>query len=257
VILGLALSPGSQVDSRPASNESHPVATPASMVDQFQFRRAAETYQAPDPAQVEKAYSAVQAELGAGGMSGLARAGLDCFRRLEARPTYGLMDYCIAFDLFGAAQNARLAGGEAPSATSWFGSAGARQLNVAQSIMAAEGDADARLLDLRRIASELSTRRGGPPLIETIPSLPPPRPRSYRAVETAPASDEALAVQVVEPAPPAVSPAVPSPQPRSVAIANGAAPSADASRPEPPQRPISPEAPAVSPEPVELPAPGR
>ena len=71
------------------------------------------------------------------------------------------MDYCLSFDIFAQSENARLIGGEMPSATSWFGSVGARDLNVAQSVMAVQGDADAALLDLRRMASQVSSRRGG------------------------------------------------------------------------------------------------
>src|SRR5205085_6740458 len=123
---------------------------------QFNLRAASGPYQAPSVGGVERAYLAAQAAFRSGGVSELAHQGLLCFRGLERKPSYELMDYCIAFDEFGAGLTARVAQGEQPSPASWFGSAGARHLNTAKAVMSGQGDADARLLDLRRMVAQRS-----------------------------------------------------------------------------------------------------
>lgn len=263
ILLGLLLTPAIRSGpAAPPADKPAPTVTPAALAERFTFSAATEPYRRPDRAQVERAYQAVQRTFKAGGVSELARAGLACFRELEGRPTYAQMDYCLAFDLFAESQNARLIGGESPSPTSWFGSVGARHLNVAQSVMSSQGDADARLLDLRRMASDVAARHGGPPLIEAAPSLAPPPPVVQQASETVIAPEGQLALEVVEPALPVPTPvAAPSPRPaprRSIALGPAEPAPAVVERiaETPSVAPVAAPAPApqVRVEPIELPA---
>lgn len=213
VVLGLLLTPPDHSAPATKSRSQASTVTPVALVDQFTFRPANEPYRAPNRDEVERAYAAVQQTFRTGGVSELAREGLNCFRGLERRPTFAQMDYCLAFDLFAEAENAKLAGGESPSATSWFGSVGARHVNVAQSVMAAQGDADARLLDLRRLAEDVTRRHGGPPLIDAAPALPSTGPTTT-VTASAPVPGDRLAIEMVEPAPVGAIPTVTGPAPR-------------------------------------------
>lgn len=198
ILLGLLLSPPmSRAGREPTQQASAPIDTPQALVEQFTFPRATEAYRAPDPAQVEKAYAMSKQVFRTGGVSELARYGLQCFRSLEKAPGYGLMDFCLAFDLFAEAQHSRLTAGEQPSATSWFGSRGARHHNVAQSVMAVEGDAASRLLDLRRLAAETAQRAGDVMAASLVPPAAAPMAAGATVAASAPADQ--LTVQV-EPA---------------------------------------------------------
>src|SRR5690242_19506446 len=55
----------------------------------------------PDPAQVQRAFEAVQDAYADGGPDGLARADADCAAALKADAR--VLDYCLAFDLFATA----------------------------------------------------------------------------------------------------------------------------------------------------------
>lgn len=268
ILLGLLLTPAIRNRPAPAPKAAAAAVTPASLAERFTFPPAREPYRAPDINQVERAYADVQKVFKAGGVSQLAREGLNCFHELERAPGYAKMDYCLAFDMFAQSENARLIGGEMPSATSWFGSVGARDLNVAQSIMAVQGDADARLLDLRGMASKVSSRSGGPPLLENAAPPSTGVATSQQAVASAPGEPGQLAIEVVEPVQPAAAP-MPAVLPtRPAAPARRATPALPAEAlpqpviervveeaPRPAAPAAAPPAPTVQAEPVELPPP--
>ncbi len=116
---------------------------------------ATETYAPPDASAVGRAFVQVGAVYRVGGVSELARQGRGCFEALARAPNYQLLDYCLAFDAFSAAVMRRLAGDpDTLPASSWFGQAPTRGLQVAQAVMGPQGDAAARLLDIRRLALE-------------------------------------------------------------------------------------------------------
>jgi hypothetical protein len=69
----------------------------------FDVKPAREPYRAPDRDAISQAYSQAAKVFATEGVSGLARYGLECFRTLERRTTYRQLDYCLAFDAFGAA----------------------------------------------------------------------------------------------------------------------------------------------------------
>ena len=135
-------------------------------------------------------------------------------RDLEKRPGYGLMDFCLAFDLFAEAQHIRLLAGERPSAASWFGSTSARHLNVAQSVMATEGDAAARLLDLRRLAAE-TAQRANDPIAASLTLPTGSTPTAPPAAIAASARTDQLTVQLEPAIVPADAAPLPAPIPAS------------------------------------------
>ena len=189
ILLGLFLSPS--FERAPAEEVKAQAAptTPAQAVERLTFAPAQQTYRPPDDSAVREAYTEAQGLLRQGGVSALTRRGLNCFEGLAQRPSYRLMDYCLAFDLFADALNARTAGGAQPSPTSWLGSSGARHLNVAQAIMGPEGDAEARLFDLRRAAAGLIGAEPPPPLPAyglRVVVEPPPAPELTGAPTAAP-----------------------------------------------------------------------
>ena len=127
----------------------------------FDVKPAREPYRAPDRDAISQAYSQAAKVFATEGVSGLARYGLECFRTLERRTTYRQLDYCLAFDAFGAAINQRVSGGQPPPPESYFGQSSSRHLSVAEAAVGGEGDANARLTDIRRIAIEVA-RLSGP-----------------------------------------------------------------------------------------------
>lgn len=113
------------------------------------------SYAPPDRDAVSRGYADVGRVYHAGGASELARTSRDCYERLQQTPAYALLDYCLAFDAFAAAALRREVDMDILPSGSWFDRAPQRGLRVAQAMMGPEGDAAARLLDIRRMALEL------------------------------------------------------------------------------------------------------
>jgi hypothetical protein len=113
-------------------------------------------YRPPDRDEVSRAYVNAGAVYRSEGLSGVVRQTMDCFSGLEQTPSYATLDYCIALDAYGAALHRQLAGDQAPGPDSYFGSAAARELKAARAVVATDGDPGARVMDVRRLAGEVS-----------------------------------------------------------------------------------------------------
>ena len=113
-------------------------------------------YRAPDHEEVSRAYVNVAAVYRSDGLSGLVRRAMDCFDGLKSEPSYGALDYCVALDIYGAALQRKVSGAASLPSDSWFAGAPVRDLAVAREVIGADGDSGARVLDVRRLASEVS-----------------------------------------------------------------------------------------------------
>ena len=178
--------------------------------------------QAPDREAVRAAYAEAARLYQAEQVSGLTQAGQRCFAGLGRGSAYRDLDYCLAFDAFGAAFAHREAGAPAPP-QSYFGQTETRALQVGETVMAGAGDPGARLVQIRQLALEIA-REGAPAYAQADPpAAPPPDSRAPPPEPTpAPASSQsarppAPPVRSAEPAarPPApVRRAAPAPAPR-------------------------------------------
>jgi hypothetical protein len=168
-------------------------------------------YRPPDRDQVRKAYLNVSGVYRAEGLSGVVRQTMDCFDALKQTPSYQMLDYCLALDAFAEAMARKLALGQPAAADGYFTTTQPRELAAARGVVGADGDAGARVLDVRRLAGEVS--RDGPAAaraaiasvsgasattaaVETAPSAGPGR-------RTAPLRPALAAVTVAHAAPPA------------------------------------------------------
>jgi len=113
-------------------------------------------YAPPDRDQVRRAYVKVGEVYRHEGLSGVVRNTMDCFSGLDQTPSYGGLDYCIAVDAYGEALQRKLAGGQPLAADSYFNTAQPRELKAARGVVSADGDAGARVFDVRRLAAEVS-----------------------------------------------------------------------------------------------------
>ena len=113
-------------------------------------------YRAPDRDEVSRAYVNAGALYRSEGLSGVVRQIQDCFGALKTTPGYAGLDYCVGLDLFGSALERKLADDQPQPADSFFAAAAGRDLTAAREVMGQDGDASARLLDLRRLAGEVS-----------------------------------------------------------------------------------------------------
>jgi uncharacterized protein YecT (DUF1311 family) len=213
-------------DQRPAAAQEEE----ASAAERFDIKQTREEYRAPDRDAVAQAYAKAGEVYQAEGVSGLARYGLQCFRVLEERSSYRQLDYCIAFDAFAAAMNQRVAGGQPAPPDSYFGQTAERHMAVAEAVMGPEGDASARLTDLRRIAIEVA-RLSGPAVLAAPGAGVPAQPPLAAAPQAAPAGAAAPAAQIpaaqipaaqIPAAEPGRFPAVGGPTAREVAAARPA-----------------------------------
>ena len=201
-----------------AASQARQEVTPAATDEGLTFSppAAREPYRPVDREAIRRAYAQVGAVYAEEGVSGLARYGIQCFRTLERGAGYATLDFCLAFDVISTAVNQRLAGTNPAPANSWFGRAADRDLQVAQAVMGAEGDASARLIDIRRLAVEVA-REGGP--VVQVSDAPPPAqppaasappaaaPRPAPAPAPAPRQPARVAASPAAPRPPAVAPA--------------------------------------------------
>lgn len=195
-------------------------------------------YQAPQPDSVGRALQRVRADYAAGGASAVALASQGCFEQLRTSPSYAGLDYCLAYDQFGEALMRRLSGGSTPASDSWFGRTEARGREAAQAVMGDQGDANARVLDVRRLSVAAAEQR------------------TTAQTETAenasvPASTESSA-SVAAPAPVEVARAEPTPVRERVEVARSSQTSAapTPARPRPPTAETPPVARASAQEPT-------
>jgi uncharacterized protein YecT (DUF1311 family) len=200
----------------------------------FNVKAASEPYRAPDRDAISQAYAKAGQVFGVEGVSGLARYGLECFRTLEGKTTYRQLDYCLAFDAFGAAINQRVSGGQPAPPESYFGQASTRHLAVAEAAVGGEGDASARLTDIRRIAIEVARLSGpalsananaaggataaAPPAL-VVAAPPAGAPQTAPAPTSAPPADRASQAPALAAAPAAPRP---PPPPAQAAVASPA-----------------------------------
>ncbi|HWE45592.1 MAG TPA: hypothetical protein VG407_06145 [Caulobacteraceae bacterium] len=112
-------------------------------------------YQPPDREQVSSAFAKVGAVYRSEGLSGVVRQSMDCFAGLKSAPSYATLDFCIAADAYGEALQRKLTDG-APPAGSYFTDAASRELTAARAVIGADGDPGARVLDIHRLAGEVS-----------------------------------------------------------------------------------------------------
>jgi uncharacterized protein YecT (DUF1311 family) len=167
---------------------------------------ASEGFRPPDREAVRLAYGRAAEVYAAQGASGLAQFGQQCFRSLAQRASYRELDFCLAFDAYAAAMAQKAAGGQPPAADSYFGQTEARQMRVADAVMAGQSDANARMLDIRRLAIEVAREAG--PLRVARPTAPAPSTAPAAAPGEASVYAQAEAPGAPRPAP-ATSPAAP------------------------------------------------
>jgi hypothetical protein len=112
-------------------------------------------YRPPDRDQVRKAYLNVGSVYRGEGLSGVVRQTIGCFDSLRQAPAYDMLDYCIALDAYGGALDREI-DDERPAGDGYFAGAGLRDLAAAKAVVGADGDPGARVLDVKRLAGEVS-----------------------------------------------------------------------------------------------------
>jgi hypothetical protein len=113
-------------------------------------------YTPPNRDQVRRAYLSVAATYHVEGLSGVVRNTMDCFSALAQTPSYPGLDYCIAMDAYGEALQRKLDNGQPLANDSYYTSTTPRELAAARGVVSADGDPGARVLDVRRLAGEVS-----------------------------------------------------------------------------------------------------
>jgi hypothetical protein len=192
------------------------------------YRPIKAEYAPPDREQVARALEDSQRLMSAEGLSGLARSSIVCFDKLTREPAYGLMDYCLALDIYGAQQYAKVAGETAPAST-YFGQGSVRRQTAVQALIAGQTDANSRLIDTNRMAGEVALKaqlaalgvpEAAPAVAEAPPTLtvakieepppPPPPPPEPAPAPVRPAPPKVVHAKaapiLVRPAKPAASP---------------------------------------------------
>lgn len=170
-------------DAKPTAAPTAATATAAN------YRRIPGDYQPLNEPQIAAAFTEGQRIYAGEGLSGLANASIKCFERLGREPTYGLMDYCLALDVYGAKAYATAAGDEAPSST-WFGQGPVRRLAAVQALTAGVTDANARMLDTNRaIETIIVATKFAPAAAQAAANVPAhsPAPSTIVVASIAPA----------------------------------------------------------------------
>lgn len=229
VLGGLLLSPKREDDApvervEAAATETRTEAAPAAVasVPAITIAAAREPYRNPEAAAVERALISVRTDFAAGGASAVARQAQACFASLARAPSYVELDYCLAYDAYGAALARRLAQGQSLPAGSWFADAEGRALRTAQAVVAGQGDAAARLLDIRRLTVQVAaanparTGEAEPRVVEATPprivtAEAPTLPRAEIAPEPPQPLEPRIAPRPSEPSP--------APRPSEAAVA--------------------------------------
>jgi hypothetical protein len=180
-VLGAAIGLTSPKSFRGAPDTEPVKARAAASAAQLTFRPIGGRYRPPDRVRIAAAYQDAARLLSEEGVSGVARASMDCFEKLFRQPDYGLMDYCLALDAYGAQAYERAAGDAAPPST-YFGQAPVRRQRAVQELTAGHTDANSRVLDTNRLIQQVAVEANPPP---TVVAPPPPAP--IVAAEPAPA----------------------------------------------------------------------
>jgi hypothetical protein len=215
IVGGLWLTPGrdrdepavaersERADASSESRAADPAAIPSS--------GAGGAYRSPEAASVERALTSVRTDYAQGGASAVAGQARACFDSLARTPGYAELDYCLAYDAYGAALARRLAQGQPLPAGSWFAETETRALRVAQSVIGEQGDAAARLLDIRRLTVAAAADN---PAQRTQTATAPQAPPTERAVPPERAAPRPTEVAAADQAPRRSEPARPAPEPR-------------------------------------------
>jgi hypothetical protein len=180
-LLGAAIGLSSPKSFRGAPDTETAKAKAADSAAEMTFRPIGGRYQPPDRARIMQAYDDAGRLLREEGVSGVARAGMACFDRLARAPEFGLMDYCLALDAYGAQAYQRAAGETAPPST-YFGQAPVRRQRAVQQLTAGQTDANSRLLDTNRLI-QLVALQAQPPAAPA----PSPAPADVQEAAAEPA----------------------------------------------------------------------
>jgi hypothetical protein len=265
----------------PGAPDTRPAARPQTVAtaDLPNFRPIGGKYAPPDRERIAAAYRDVARVSASDGVGAVARASMDCFQKLARQADYGLMDYCLALDAFGAESYVRAAGEAAPPST-YFGQGPVRRQHAVQRLTAGQTDANSRLLDTNRLIQEVALSGA-----DVAPPPPPPPPLApsgtvqIAAAEPAPAPvaqpTGPVAAKLLAPTPlapmPPVAPAPPAPrvvqvakvehrpavapvQATAVSTKPAAAPVA---QPKPPAKPAKPAGAAIAAAPVKPLSPAK
>jgi hypothetical protein len=138
---------------------------------------------APDAAQVKRAYDQFQeiyADQGSRGVVGFARS---CAQSVRSDP--GVLDFCLAFDIFAAALDF-----DDPADDEWLSGAPTRDLDLTRSVLPPGADAAARLAQVRAFARQVSLEA---PDAQVARAAPPPTPSTTAKAEPAPAASASSA----------------------------------------------------------------
>lgn len=114
-------------------------------------------YADPDRKQVERALKEEQTLYASGGLSSLARRSQACFQKLAQSPSYGELDFCLAFDAYAMGRAVGDMGGVAgiPQG-SYFADTASRAQQAATTVMAGQSDPAARIEDIRQLATQVA-----------------------------------------------------------------------------------------------------
>jgi hypothetical protein len=152
IVGGLWLTPGRDREDRAETTTSTTTETASTTpVDPAAPTAIAGAYRNPDAASVERALVSVRSDFAAGGLTTVSGQSRACFDSLARTPGYAELDYCVAYDAYGAALAKRLAQGQPLPDGSWFAETEERALRTAQTVVGTRGDPAARLLDIRRL----------------------------------------------------------------------------------------------------------
>ena len=205
VVLGLVIGAIALTSHRPAKPAGAPTAATATAAH---YKPIPGDYHPLDPQQVASAFADGQRLYAGQGLSGLANASMRCFERLGREPSYGLMDYCLALDVYGAQTYSAVAGDEAPSST-WFGQGPVRRLAAVQALTAGATDANARMLDTSRAIQAVAA---------AATPAPPPQPAPVVVATTTTPPPAPVVNERAAPPPPPASPPQPQATPARTAL---------------------------------------
>jgi hypothetical protein len=186
VVGGLWLQPGrdrAETDET-ATTTTTTTETATAPADPAAATVIAGAYRNPEAASVERALVSVRADYASGGASAVAAQARACFDSLARAPGYGELDYCLAYDAYGAALARRLAQGQPLPAGSWFAETEQRALRTAQTVIGTNGDPAARLLDIRRLTVAVASANPAE-RTETASARPQPQPQAAAPVDRA------------------------------------------------------------------------
>ena len=157
--------------------------------------------EAPNEAQVRRAFDRVRDIFNARGAPALASEGEACFADLHREPSYRQLDFCLAFDAF-ASGVAQAAGAGSADAATYFNESTVRHIRALDAVGASQREARERIQAISQLATAVGASQ---PAI--VPAPPPPEELPEEELDNAPppVTEEApytvIGPAVVEPAP--------------------------------------------------------